>query len=143
MFIGEYHHNIDDKSRLQVPAKWRIQLEHGAVLTKGFDGSLKCYPLTVWQEIAGKLAALPQADPTARAYVRQTLAGAVDVELDKLGRIVVPGYLKTYAALGKPAVLAGLSDHFEVWDELGWQKYMEGIDVSGTEAGAALSTIGI
>ena len=143
MFIGEYHHTIDDKSRLQIPAKWRAQLDGGAVLTKGFDGSLKCYPAVVWVKIAEKLAALPQADQIARAYVRQTLSGAVDVELDKLGRIILPSYLKTYSSLTRPVVLAGLSDHFELWDEKAWQLYINQADISGPQATTALSTIGI
>ena len=143
MFIGEYHHTIDDKSRLQIPAKWRAKLDGGAVLTKGFDGSLMCYPAIVWLKISEKLATLSQADQIARAYVRQTLSGAVDVELDKLGRIVLPNYLKIYSSLTKPVVLAGLSDHFEVWDEKAWQLYIEQTDISGPQATTALSIIGI
>ena len=143
MFIGEHHHTIDDKNRLQIPAKWRAQLDGGAVLTKGFDGSLKCYPAAIWVRIAEKLAVLLQADQMARAYVRQTLSGAVDVELDKLGRIVLPNYLKTYSSLTKYTVLAGLSDHFEVWDEQAWELYIGQTDLSGPQATAVLSTIGI
>lgn len=128
MFIGEYRHNLDDKGRLQVPVKWRSQLAGGAVITKGFDGSLRFYPALKWQEIAEKLAQLPQSQPDARAYVRQTLAGAVDVELDKLGRVVLPVYLRAYASLSKPIVLAGLYDHIEIWDETTWASYVERID---------------
>jgi MraZ protein len=143
MFIGEYRHNVDDKGRLQVPAKWRSKLAEGAVVTKGFDGSLKLYPISVWQVIAEQLTQLPQSQPAARAYVRQTLAGAVDVELDKLGRIIVPGYLRQYASIHKATVLAGLHDHVEVWEEGAWEKYIAGIDQQNPEFNQTLQEMGI
>ncbi len=143
MFIGEHRHSIDEKGRLQLPVKWRSKLAEGAVITKGFDGSLKFYPLSAWQEIAEKLAKLPQSQASTRAYVRQTLAGAVDVELDKLGRVVLPAYLRQYANLGKQAILAGLFDHVEVWDEKTWETYQGQIDQTTEEFAQTLKEIGI
>jgi MraZ protein len=143
MFIGEYHHSIDEKGRIQVPIKWRSRLAAGAVVTKGFDGSLKGYPLEVWSQIAEKLAALPQAEPSVRAYVRQTLAAAVDVELDKLGRIVLPPLLRSFAGVTKQTVLAGLYDHFELWDAAAWGAYVAGIDGTDPRFTEQLRQIGI
>jgi len=143
MFIGEYHHTIDEKGRVQIPVKWRSRLAEGAVVTKGFDGSLKCYPLAEWQEIAAKLAELPQSQPNVSAYVRQTLAGAVDVELDKLGRIVLPGLLRQFASLKKQVVLAGLNNHLELWDSTTWEQYVNAIDQTTPEFGQALQDMGI
>lgn len=143
MFIGEFRHSIDDKGRLQVPVKWRSRLAEGAVVTKGFDGSLKFYPLSVWQEIAANLAALPQGQPEVRAYVRQTLAGAVDVEIDKLGRILLPSYLRQYAELGKQVVLAGLHDHIEIWEEKAWATYLSNIDQNSSAFTESLKELGI
>jgi MraZ protein len=143
MFIGEHRHSIDEKGRLQVPVKWRSKLAEGAVITRGFDGSLKFYPLTVWQEIAEKLARLPGSQPDARAFVRQTLAGAVDVELDKLGRVVVPSYLRQFAGITKPVVMAGLHDHIEIWDEKAWETYVQNIDQSSPAFSQALTEMGV
>jgi MraZ protein len=143
MLIGEHAHAIDDKGRMQVPAKWRPLLAGGAVVTKGFDGSLQCYPTTVWDEIAAKLMQLPQSQPEARAYVRQTLAGAVDVELDKSGRILLPQYLRSFAGLSKQVILAGLADRFEIWDEQAWNRYQAGIDVDAPGYTQTLKEIGI
>ena len=143
MFIGEYRHNVDDKGRVQVPSKWRSKLAEGAVVTKGFDGSLTVYPLSVWEETAVKLSALPQSQPEARAFVRQTLAGAVDVELDKLGRVLLPGYLREYAGMSKSLVLAGLHDHVELWDEARWNDYIKGIDQQSPEYASTLKELGI
>src|ERR1044072_2749037 len=123
MFIGQHSHSIDEKARLQLPMKWRSKLAAGAVITKGFDGSLKLYPMDVWQDIASKLANLPESQPAVRAFKRLVLAGAVDVELDKLGRVVLPAYLRQYAALGKQVILAGLQNHIEVWDTATWESY--------------------
>lgn len=143
MFIGEHQHSIDEKGRLQVPVKWRSKLAEGAVITKGFDGSLKFYPLPVWGEIAEKLSQLPQSEPSARAYVRQVLAGAVDVELDKLGRVILPPYLRHYAQLKKHATLAGLHNHIEVWDTATWESYQGKIDQDSDEFTQVLKEIGI
>lgn len=143
MFIGEHTHNLDEKGRLQVPVKWRPKLAGGAVITKGFDGSLKLYPLTEWQDIAEKLSKLPQSDPNARAFVRQTLAGAVDVDLDKLGRITMPAYLRQYASITKKVVLAGLHSHVELWDGDRWDSYQSGIKQDTPEFTQTLKEIGI
>jgi MraZ protein len=143
MFIGEFKHNIDEKGRLQLPAKWRFELAQGAVLTKGFDSSLKLYPIEEWGKIAAKLATLPQSRAASRAYVRQTLAGAVDVQLDKSGRIVLPTFLRQFANLQKQAVLAGLHDHLEIWDEQTWEKYLSNIDAGSTDFEQTLKEIGI
>ncbi len=143
MFIGEHRHNLDEKGRVQVPSGWRSKLAEGAVVTKGFDGSLALYPMAVWQEIATKLSTLPQSDPNTRAYVRQTLAGAMDVELDKSGRMVLPPYLRQYAQLTKGLVLAGLNDHIEVWDAASWEAYMTSTDASSEARGEALTQYGI
>jgi MraZ protein len=143
MFIGEHRHAIDDKGRLQVPAKWRGQLAEGAVVTKGFDGSLKLYPAELWHEIAGNLTQLPQSQPASRAFVRQTLAGAVDLEPDKLGRFVIPPYLRQFGTLKKEVVLAGLADHIEIWDSGAWEAYQDKIDTSSPEYAQTLTDIGI
>lgn len=143
MFIGEHRHSIDEKGRLQVPAKWRGQLAEGAVVTKGFDGSLKLYPASLWQQKAEQLTNLPQSQPASRAFVRQTLAGAVDLEPDKLGRFVIPSYLRQFAGLHKDTVLAGLADHIEIWDIKTWDKYQASIDPTAPDYVQTLTDIGI
>lgn len=143
MLIGEYRHNLDDKGRLQIPAKWRPRLAEGAVITKGFDGSLALYPRTVWEEKAADLAALPQNDPKVRAFVRHTLAGAVYVEMDKLGRILLPGYLRDFSVIKKEALLAGLFDHVEIWNITNWDKQQGTYDFNSPEAIESLKESGV
>src|SRR3989339_2072886 len=108
MFIGEYQHNIDPKGRLAVPAKFRQILTKGAVVTKGLDDCLFLYPKVEWQKLADKLAALPISKANTRAFARLMLAGAMDVEVDKQGRVMIPEYLRKFANVTKSVVVAGL-----------------------------------
>ncbi len=123
MFIGEFVHNLDEKGRVAIPAKFRSELAKGAVVTKGLDGCLFLYPLSQWQELAQKLSNLPINQSNSRAFVRHMLAGAMDVELDKQGRIMVPEYLRVFGGINKKAVIAGLFNRIEIWDEERWKNY--------------------
>ena len=107
MFIGEYHHSVDDKGRLAIPTKFRQDLKRGAVVTRGLDGCLFVYTLAEWTKLADKLAALPVGNADSRAFGRLMLAGAMDVKLDGQGRVVLPEYLRDYAHLTKDVVVTG------------------------------------
>jgi len=117
MFIGEYHHSIDEKNRLAVPTKFRLDLSKGAVVTRGIDSCLFLYTKKEWEKLAIKLADMPISKSKTRAFARLMLAGAMDVNLDKQGRVIIPDYLRRYASIGKKAVVAGLYNRLEVWDE--------------------------
>ena len=123
MFIGEYNHSLDGKGRLAIPAKFRSQLKGGAVVTRGLDNCLFLYPKKQWLELANKLSKLPISQSNTRAFSRLMLAGAMDVDFDNQGRIMVPEYLRKFAGLTKKAVIAGLYDRLEVWDEKKWNRY--------------------
>ena len=125
MFIGEYSHTIDTKKRLAIPVKFRKDLGKKAVLTRGLDNCLYLYPQKEWEGLAKRLAELPISRSDSRAFARLMLAGAMDVSLDQLGRILIPEYLKRYAGLGKKAIVAGLYNRIEVWDENKWESYKE------------------
>lgn len=123
MFIGEYKHTIDDKGRLAIPVKCRGDLAYGAVVTRGLDTSLFLYPKEEWDKLAQKLASLPLGQSNSRAFARLMLAGAMDVEVDKQGRIVLPEYLRQYAGIKKQVILAGLYNRLELWDADTWEAY--------------------
>ncbi len=108
MFLGEYHHTVDEKGRLAMPSKFRGTLATGVVVTRGLDRSLFVYPKAEWELVATKLAALPLGQADTRAFARLMLAGAMEVELDSSGRVNIPEYLRTYAGLTKDVVVAGL-----------------------------------
>lgn len=123
MLIGEYQHTLDTKKRLAIPAKLRKELGETAVLTRGLDACLALYPMREWQRLTEKLSQLPVGQGNTRSFSRLMLAGAVEVELDQLGRILVPDYLKSYAGLKQKVVIAGVYNRLEVWDEERWNAY--------------------
>ena len=143
MFIGEYQHNIDEKGRLAVPVKFRRELSKGAVVTKGLDDCLFLYSLKEWKVIADKLSKLPISQANTRAFARLMLAGAMDVQIDRQGRIVLPDYLRKYAALNKKVIVSGLYSRLEIWDEKKWKKYKNTTEKSSGEIAEKLGEIGI
>jgi len=143
MFIGEYQHSIDDKGRLAIPVKFRNELLRGAVVTRGLDNCLFLYPKKDWQELAEKLSKLPISQSNTRAFSRLMLAGAMDVSLDKQGRIILPDYLRKYASVKKKAVVAGLYNRLEVWDEGTWEKYKAATEKNSGDIAEALGELGV
>lgn len=123
MFIGEYIHTIDHKRRLAIPSKFRKSLGEKAVVSQGLDSCLVVYPIDEWQKKAAKLENLPDSQVNARTFSRIILSAAAEVELDHLGRILVPDHLKKYASLRKSVAILGLSNKIEVWDEETWKEY--------------------
>ncbi|MBI2642143.1 MAG: division/cell wall cluster transcriptional repressor MraZ [Candidatus Wildermuthbacteria bacterium] len=125
MFIGEYTYSIDEKKRLAVPLKFRELLGKKAVITRGLDQCLFLYPMKEWELLAERISKLPLAQADARGFGRLMLTGAMEVNFDNLGRILVPDFLKAYASLGKRVVVAGLYNRVEVWDEKKWTDYKQ------------------
>ena len=120
MFMGEYNHTIDAKGRLIIPSKFREALGSEFVLTKGLDGCLFVFPMKEWEAFEEKLRSLPLIDKNARKFSRFFLAGASTCELDKQGRILVPGKLREFAQMDKEVVLTGMLDRIEVWSKEQW-----------------------
>ena len=143
MFIGEYSHTIDSKRRLAIPSNLRKSLGKKAVLTRGIDSCLVLYPVKEWEELAKKLEALPTSKPDARGFVRLILSGAVDVSLDKLGRILIPDYLNEYAGLKKNVSVIGLSNKIEIWDEEKWKNYSKRTEKEIGDMAGRLEELGI
>jgi MraZ protein len=128
MFIGEYTHTIDQKRRVSIPAKFRKALGERAVITRGLDNCLVLYPLEEWERVATKLEELPSGQVNARSFTRIMLSGATDVELDALGRILLPDHLVQYAFLKKNVAIIGLSNRIEIWDQVRWTEYKSAME---------------
>jgi MraZ protein len=143
MFIGEYSLSIDEKNRLSIPVKFRAELKGKAVVTRGLDNSLFLYSLPEWQKLAEKLASLPISKANTRAFSRLMLAGAMDCEIDKAGRITLPDYLKDFAKLNKKVVVAGLYNRLEIWSDELWSKYKKETEKDSTEIAEQLGEIGV
>lgn len=117
MFMGEFHHNIDDKARLVMPSKFRVELGETFIITRGLEGCLFVYSMNEWNELINHLKKLPFTKKDARAFLRFFLSGAVECILDKQGRINVPTPLVNYASLKKECVVIGVNDRLEIWSE--------------------------
>jgi len=143
MLIGEYLYSIDQKKRISVPSKFRRELGKGAVVTKGIEKCLVVYPLKEWAKLAKKLENLPTSQTDARGFVRIMLSGAVDVALDKLGRILIPDYLKEYAFLKKNVAILGLSNRIEIWDENRWQDFRKRTETAVGDIAERLTELGV
>lgn len=120
MFMGEYNHSIDTKGRLIMPSKFREALGDEFVVTKGLDGCLFVYPNKEWQAFEEKLRTLPLTNKNARQFSRFFLAGAASCEVDKQGRILLPGVLREFAELEKDVVLVGVLSRIEIWSKEKW-----------------------
>ncbi len=143
MLLGEFKHNLDIKGRMAVPSKFRSKLSNGAIITRGLDNCLFIFANSEWEELAKKLVALPLAQANSRAFTRLMLAGAMDVEIDTQGRILIPDYLRKYAGLDKKVVVAGLYNRIEVWDGDTWERYKQKTESSSEEIAEKLGELGI
>ena len=143
MLIGQYEHTIDIKKRLALPAKFRGELGDKIIITRGIEGCLAVYTEAEWKIMSDKLGALTISQAEARSFTRMILAGAMEVSLDKLGRILVPDYLKEYAGLKKNVVICGLSNRLEIWDEEKWETYKIAAEKGVDEIVSKLGGLGI
>lgn len=123
MFMGEHHHNIDDKGRMIVPVKFREELGSTFVVTRGMDKCLFVYPENEWKQLEQKLKNLPFTKKDARAFTRFFFSGAAECELDKQGRVNIASTLRSYAMLEKECVIIGVSNRVEIWSKSIWEEY--------------------
>ncbi|CAK1230690.1 division/cell wall cluster transcriptional repressor MraZ [Fructobacillus fructosus] len=125
MFMGESTHNLDPKGRLTIPAKFRNQLGETFFIAKWMEHSLRAMPLDVWNKLEEQLNNLPIGKKDARAFKRFVMAGSMQAEFDKQGRVIIASNLKEHAELEKEVVVTGVGDSFEIWSADNWQAYTE------------------
>ena len=125
MLMGEFHHTIDEKNRLIVPAKFREELGNSFVVTRGLEGCLFAYPIVEWNNIVSKLKTLPFTKKDARSFSRFFLSGATITEFDKQGRINIASPLVHYADLKKNCVIVGVNERLEIWAEERWNQFIQ------------------
>lgn len=125
MLIGEFHHNLDNKNRLMMPAKILRVLESEVIVTRGFERCLLVYPLKKWDEVIAKFSELSITKSDTRKFMRILLSGATSCKFDAQNRICIPGVLKEYAEISKEVVILGLDDHLEIWSEDAYNKFLD------------------
>jgi MraZ protein len=122
MFLGQYQHNLDEKGRLMIPARYRELLATGAFIMQGFDRCLMVMTNVHFDEVYERINAMNMADPNARLLRRRILSTAYPIEIDKVGRILVPQTLRQVNGLDSEAIVAGQGEYFEVWNPAEWNE---------------------
>jgi len=125
MYMGEYHHNIDEKGRMIIPSKLRSELGEKFIVTRGLEKCLYVYSISEWEQIVGKLKTLPFTKKAARTFIRSFFSGAVECEFDKQGRINITSPLVSYADLTQKCVVIGANDRIEIWSEDNWNVFLD------------------
>lgn len=124
MFMGEYHHNIDEKGRIVIPNKFREILQNEFVIAKGLEKCLYVYAMKDWQNLVEKLNTLPFTKKDARTFVRSFFSGATVAEVDRQGRASITSPLVAHAGLQKECVIIGANDRIEIWDKTSWDEFL-------------------
>jgi len=135
MFLGHFQHNLDDKGRLMIPARYRELLAAGAFITQGFDKCLMVMTDVYFGQVYDRINSMNLADPTARLLRRLILSNAYPVEVDKVGRVLVPQNLRQFLGIENGELtVAGQGDYFEVWTPAEWKTQMDKLqDVEANE----------
>ncbi len=143
MLIGEYRHVLDDKRRIALPAKFRAALGRYLVMTHGLDGCLFVFSRDEWRRVVEKLEQLSMGQSDSRAFGRFLFSGAADLEVDALGRVLIPEYLAAHAHLVNRAVLIGVNDRVELWNEEAWDAYRNEVASRADAVAEKLGQIGV
>ena len=143
MFIGEYEHTVDVKGRIIMLSKLRENIGEKFIITKGLDKCLFAYSKSEWANFEEKLKTLPLTNKNARDFVRFFLSGAVECEIDKQGRFLVPANLRTYANIDKEIVIIGVGTRLEIWNKESWNNYSSEENISADEIAENMTMLGI
>lgn len=150
LFRGQHEHAIDGKGRTSVPSKFRdllaAQSSERLVLTHGVDPCVVAYPMTEWLAFEERLSRLPQFDSSVATIRRLYVSGAVEIELDKLGRLVIPKELRDVAGLEREVLWAGMGKHIELWSKArfdGLRRAVLDDDKKRAEIAARLAELGL
>ncbi|MEK7614045.1 MAG: division/cell wall cluster transcriptional repressor MraZ [Patescibacteria group bacterium] len=142
MLIGEYIHTIDDKKRLSLPAKFRKELGKKIVITTGLDKCLFVYTEARWQKMAERLSGLSMGQADSRSFNRFLLGGAVEAEVDALGRILIQDFQKEFADLKTRVVIVGVHNRLEIWNDKAWGEYKSRMEKQADVVAEKLGELG-
>lgn len=142
LLIGEYEHTLDEKKRISLPKTFRSALGRRVIMTRGLDNCLFVYSRSDWEKVAQKLQSLSFVDADTRGFNRFILSGAAEVDVDEVGRILIPDHQKAFAGLRKRVIFAGISDRVEIWDADRWGVYKARIDTQAERMAKKLGEIG-
>ena len=143
MLIGEYTHTIDDKNRLSLPVKFRQEMGKKIVITPGLDHCLFAFTMTEWKKISEKLSNSSMLQADNRGFNRFMFGGAVEAEVDYIGRILVPDFLRERADLKNRVVVIGVQSRVEIWNEKSWGEYKKVVEKQADTLAEKLGQVGV
>jgi MraZ protein len=143
MFIGEYEHTLDEKKRVTLPKAFKTELGKKMVMTRGLDNCLFVFSTVSWKKIADRLQDISFTQADSRGFNRFLLSGAVEVEADAAGRVLIPDHQKLFAGLKRNVVFTGVSDRVEIWDAAAWKAYKQRIEKQADAMAEKLGEIGV
>lgn len=143
MLIGQYIHTIDDKNRLSLPAKFRAEMGKKVVVTPGLDGCLFVFAPKQWDKISEKLGESSMLQADTRSFNRYILGGATEAEVDSLGRVLIPDFLRERANLKEKVAVIGVQSRVELWNEKKWQEYKRGVEGQADTLAEKLGNVGV
>jgi len=143
MLIGEYTHIIDEKNRLSLPAKFRQQLGKKIVVTPGLDQCLWVFTGKEWEKIREKLSQSSLLQKDSRSFNRFMFAGASEVEVDSIGRVLIPDFLRERANLKSKVVIIGVSSRVEIWNEKTWSEEKKTVERQADALAEKLGQVGV
>ncbi len=143
MFIGQYEHSLEEKGRLSIPKKFRDDLTGGGVLTRGLDGCLFLFARERWEAFMAKVSQVPLTKADARGFARHLTYGAVEVEIDRQGRILIPEFLREFAGIKSEIVVAGALERVEIWSKEKFDLYQEKLEKESEPMAERLADLGI
>jgi len=142
MLIGEYTHTVDDKKRISLPVRFRKELGKKVIVTHGLDNCLFLYAPKQWEKISDSLSQMSMLQADSRSFSRFMLAGAVEVDVDTLGRILIPEFLRDFADLKSRVVFAGVHSRIEIWNDKRWVDYKRRIETQADMLAEKLGGVG-
>jgi len=143
MLIGEYTHTIDDKNRLSLPVKFRQEMGKKVVVTPGLDKCLFLFTIAEWKKISERLSNSSMLQADNRSFNRFMFGGAVEAEVDSIGRILVPDFLRERANLKNKVVVIGVQSRVEIWNEKSWVEYKQVVEKQADTLAEKLGQVGV
>jgi MraZ protein len=142
MLIGEYIHTLDEKKRVSLPVKFRKEVGKKIIITAGLDNCLWIFTLAQWKKISDKLSDFSMLQADNRSFNRYMFGSATEVEVDTIGRILLPEFLVSRASLKNKIAVVGVQERIEIWNEDAWKEYKAVVEKKADQLAEKLGQAG-
>ena len=132
--MGTYMHSLDSKGRLTVPSRFRDGLTDGGAITRGIDDCLEILPMAAWEAKADRVTGLDEFRSEGRSARRALFANAIQLDIDRHGRVSIPAPLREMAGIAREVAVVGAGEKIEIWCAAKWGQLQAGLPatIAGT-----------